>query len=538
MIRDGKKETAQFTGPIVRARLNTKETSPCVYFAQYKNKRVVVKGPLLQPEMGRIAVPRCKEVLSPGIAVAKTITVLDLYADRSDYCPVGVRTKCSSRRLYGFQVIEDIFDDETLPTIPYASEAWPCPTPILNMRKTKNVSFVHHSSLLDTQVGIDLCKHILLDYIMGSQDGLDLSNFMIKNGRVYQICNESWMVRGWNLRDKGIASPGLEKFLCEYWASIFLPWLKSVLHKVPELMLKMSFMNQIKASAIKLLNMRSPSELFENPRPKIVKKRFYLASDDITETPPAKKQTQAVSMQTAGIGSAQTVLPVEKPVHLPHKKHVTEVFMVGSPEWFDIGLVKLRTALIQGSFYDAVAAFTSLWEVPKTKIQGLAVRVRLVEYLGLCAMEIFNDKSTVAVMQIMELVGKDGSVAELVSAIMCITQHVKESGKISFPHAPIGGPMYQEMFMKYNLTSAHFSLWKRAISGSWLALSNLMVKHLKGVARRSSLHNFFVSLRCQRDRAVLGQFMLAFDRTGLHGMGATVSNPMALSACTSVVFNI
>lgn len=246
-------EQEYFQAPYVRAQLITTGTKQDTYYALKEDKPVFVKGPYekLPKASCYNQVTGLKRLLDPSTP-AIGCELVELSVDnRFLGTQFGVRTKFSTGSKGYFQVFEDIVREETsdvLPTTTKTSKMWAEPVQVVDFSKIASVAHLEYTPVWEKSVyaktpaiAVQVIKHLLLCWIIGTSADLAKRNFLIKNGVCYQVDFEKIHDYTWVMTQTCLCSSktkGLEftsRFSKLVWESDLKPFAETVLENSEKL---------------------------------------------------------------------------------------------------------------------------------------------------------------------------------------------------------------------------------------------------------------------------------------------------------------
>lgn len=200
-----------FEGPFLRAQLNTTARKQDTYFAAKDGKPVFVKGPYETKSDAETNnfVNQIKVALDPSTPVL-TGTVVALLVNTSFLdTKLGVRTSWENGKPGYFAYYPDLTRDrveDEVPTDTMFSKKWSDPVPVVDFSKLARCTRPEYSPkweksiyTLDPLVGVQFMKHMLLSWIIGTSADIPFRNFIVREGKCYQVDNERIFDHHWNL---------------------------------------------------------------------------------------------------------------------------------------------------------------------------------------------------------------------------------------------------------------------------------------------------------------------------------------------------
>jgi hypothetical protein len=241
-----KTERDYFSGPIVRAQLNTTGVKQDTYFASIEERPVFVKGPyknLKDATIYSMAVS-LKSLLDPTIPVLYgSVQKLKVEPDFLD-TKLGIRLKFEVGQVGYFLIFSDLIREsikDELPTTTRTSKLWDDPVKVVDFSKVKTLKHFEYFSdwnksiyCTTPAIALQIVKHLLLSWIIGTSADFASRNFLIKKGKCYQVDYEKVFCFDWKMTQTGLCSPrtkALEfivKFVTSVWESEMELFLKNV----------------------------------------------------------------------------------------------------------------------------------------------------------------------------------------------------------------------------------------------------------------------------------------------------------------------
>jgi hypothetical protein len=232
-------ESTTFTN-ITRVQLTTTATKPCTYIANYKNKRVFVKGPFrtLQDASVASTVMTIKKEIFPNLIITQMV-VLSLLVDMELDCQLGIRKSMMSKTGY-FQVHDCYITENVIPTVLKGSpNAWKKPVLVIDFSKIKSVSHFKYEKSgvygsVRTKFMDDLVMNTIISWVLGCGADLAGRNFLKVGDRCVQVDMDYIKKYNWTLGDTYVASTRsmageiMKSYVSKYWTSYFKDAIQSI----------------------------------------------------------------------------------------------------------------------------------------------------------------------------------------------------------------------------------------------------------------------------------------------------------------------
>lgn len=211
-------EAEYFEGPYLRAQLNTTARKQDTYFASKDGRPVFVKGPYETKSDAETNnyVNQLKVALDPSTPVING-TVVCLRVDTGFLnTKLGVRVGWENGTSGYFTYYPDLTRDsisDEVPTDTMISKKWDEPVQVVDYSNLVRCTRPEYSAKPDTSiyalnpaVGVQFMKHFLLSWIIGTSADIPFRNFLVRDGKCYQVDNEKVFDHSWILPQTTVCS--------------------------------------------------------------------------------------------------------------------------------------------------------------------------------------------------------------------------------------------------------------------------------------------------------------------------------------------
>jgi hypothetical protein len=240
------KEEEYFTGPFIRAQLNTTGNKQDTYYAVLNEKPVFVKGPFENIKQASVYnnVTFIKSILDSSTpCISSSIKKLVVDPDFLD-TKLGSRKKFSENSPGFFIIFDDLIRetfDEKLPTITRTSKLWTEEVNVVDFSKVEKVKHLYYSPVWESsfykkspEIALQVIKHFILSWLIGTSADFALRNFLIKNGVCYHVDFEKVFCFDWKMQQTSLCSPRTKvlkftiKFITSVWENELDGFIKTV----------------------------------------------------------------------------------------------------------------------------------------------------------------------------------------------------------------------------------------------------------------------------------------------------------------------